>query len=246
MGPGARLPFFAASAAFFAAAWLLADRLEDTLFVPLDHPAIQYTGPTTDPVGRLAQRLASGKVKLAYAPNDAGYLPALLKELGIRTDSQVLVFSRTSIQSNRISPRAPRAIYFNDEVSVGYVQQGNALELASLDPTQGVVLYTIDPARTAQPALARRDDCLGCHQGPVTLGIPGFLISSVHPAVGRPGEEHGGAVMTDHRTPFSDRWGGWYVTGTHGMRNHLGNNPDLADPTLDITQSRRRHPAFRP
>lgn len=232
MGPGARLPFFVASAAFFtAAAWLLADRLEDTLFVPLDHPAIQYAGATTDPVGRFAQRLASGKVKLAYAPNDAGYLPALLKELGIRTDSQVLVFSRTSIQSNRISPQAPRAIYFNDEVSVGYVQQGNALEIASLDPTQGVILYTLDPTRDPRPALARRDDCLGCHQGPVTLGVPGFLISSVHPPNGRPGEEHGGAVMTDHRTPFSDRWGGWYVTGTHGATHHLGNNPDLADPT---------------
>ena len=235
MGPGARLPFFVASAVFFtAAAWLLADRLEDTLFVPLDHPAIQYTGATTDPVGRFAQRLASGKVKLAYAPNDAGYLPALLKELGIRTDSQVLVFSRTSIQSNRISPQAPRAIYFNDEVSVGYVQQGNALEIASLDPTQGVILYTLDPTRVQRPTLARRDDCLGCHQGPVTLGVPGFLISSVHPPNGRPGEEHGGAVMTDHRTPFSDRWGGWYVTGTHGAAHHLGNNPDLADPTRRI------------
>ena len=120
MSPRARRPLLAASAALFTcAAWLLADRLEDTLFVPLDHPAIQYTGATTDPVGRFAQRLASGRAKLAYAPNDMGYLPALLKELNIRADSQVLVFSRTSIQSNRISPQAPRAIYFNDESSVG-------------------------------------------------------------------------------------------------------------------------------
>jgi hypothetical protein len=29
--------------------------------------------------------------------------------------------------------------------------------------------------------------------------------------------------VTDHTTPFEDRWGGWYVTGTHGKMQHLGN-----------------------
>src|SRR5206468_4594648 len=27
----------------------------------------------------------------------------------------------------------------------------------------------------------------------------------------------------DDRTPFSKRWGGWYVTGAHGSIRHLGN-----------------------
>jgi hypothetical protein len=36
--------------------------------------------------------------------------------------------------------------------------------------------------------------------------------------------------MTDHRTPLSGRWGGWYVTGTHGSQTHLGNNTNLVDP----------------
>jgi hypothetical protein len=37
---------------------------------------------------------------------------------------------------------------------------------------------------------------------------------------------------TDHRTPFTERWGGWYVTGTHGAQRHLGNAiaPDPARP----------------
>jgi hypothetical protein len=226
----ARLPLLAAGATILlAAAVLLAERLEDTIFIPLDHPAILYAGATTDPVGRLAKRLADGQLKLDYAPNGWGYLPALLKELGISTDSQVLVFSRTSIQVERISPRTPRAIYFNDDSSVGYVQNGEALELTSLDPRQGVILYSLDPARSARPVIARRDDCLRCHQGPVTLAVPGLLISSVHPSAG-PGQEHGSAVMTDHRTPFSQRWGGWYVTGTHGAQTHLGNNRELVDP----------------
>ena len=32
-----------------------------------------------------------------------------------------------------------------------------------------------------------------------------------------------GSFTVDHRTPFADRWGGWYVTGTHGEMRHLGN-----------------------
>lgn len=211
------------------AAWLLADRLEDTFFIPLDHPAILYSGATADAVGNLGKRLESGQVKLEYAPT-GGYLAALLKQLAINTDSQVLVFSRTSIQAERISARTPRAIYFNDDTSVGYVQNGEVLELTSLDPKQGVILYSMEAARSPRPELARRDDCLRCHQGPVTLAVPGLLVSSVHPATGRPGEEHGNAFMTDHRTPFRERWGGWYVTGTHGAQYHLGNNPNLSDP----------------
>jgi hypothetical protein len=230
VGQRIRFPLLAAGAALLLlAAALLAERLEDTIFIPLDHPAILYAGATTDPVGRLAKRLADGQLKLDYAPNGWGYLPALLKELGISTDSQVLVFSRTSIQVERISPRTPRAIYFNDDSSVGFVQNGEALELASLDPRQGVILYSLDPARSPHPVLARRDDCLRCHQGPVTLAVPGLLISSVHPSAG-PGSEHGSAMMTDHRTPFSQRWGGWYVTGTHGAQTHFGNNRELVDP----------------
>jgi len=241
MGRRVRLLLPAAGAALLvgASTWLLADRLEDTFFIPLDHPAIQYAGATSDPVGRLVKSLASDQLKLDYAPNGWGYLPALLQELGIRADSQVLVFSRTSIQAARISPRTPRAIYFNDDSSVGYVQNGEALELASLDPKQGVILYSLDPARAQQPVLVRRDDCLRCHQGPVTLAVPGLLISSVHPASGRPGEEHGNAFMTDHRTAFNERWGGWYVTGTHGAQYHLGNNLGLADPIHPGASSRQ-------
>jgi hypothetical protein len=33
-----------------------------------------------------------------------------------------------------------------------------------------------------------------------------------------------GSFDVDHRTPFGDRWGGWYVTGTHGEIRHLGNS----------------------
>jgi len=211
-----------------AVGWGIAQQLEDTFYIPLDDPAIQYERrPLNDPVAGLQQRLERGEVKLDTAPNGLGYLPSVLKLLNINTDSQALVFSKTSTQTDRIGPRTPRAIYFNDEVTVGFVRDSDVLEIASLDPRQGVQFYVL--VRAAQPAFAESQGCLRCHQGAVTLGVPGFLVSSVHP-VSQTRSEHGNSFMTDHRTPLSGRWGGWYVTGTSGSQTHLGNNTNLVDP----------------
>jgi hypothetical protein len=217
--------------AALAAVVVLADRLEDTFYVPLDDPAIQYAAPASDSIAGLEKQLESGKAKLDYASNGWGYLPAVLKKLGINTDSQVLVFSRTSIQTSHISPRTPRAIYFNDDTAVGFVQNGDVLELSGLDPKQGAVFYSLDTEKSDRPEFARRDDCLRCHQGAPTMGIPGVLVSSVHPITDAEGRDsHGSAYITDDRTTFEERWGGWYVTGTHGSQVHLGNNLELTDP----------------
>src|SRR5580658_1529605 len=205
----------------------LADRLEDTFYVPLDDPAIQYAGPVSDPIARLEKQLESGKAKLDYAPGGWGYLPAILKQLDINIDSQALVFSRTSIQNTHISPRTPRAIYFNDDTAVGFVQNGELLELSAIDPRQGAVFYSLETEKTDRPEFARRDDCMRCHQGAPTMGIPGLMISSVHPITDAEAREsHGSAFITDDRTSLEERWGGWYVTGTTGTVVHLGNNPE--------------------
>ena len=208
--------------------WLLAQQLEDTFYVPLDDPAIQYGArPTDDPVTRLERQLKSGKAKLDFAPNGWGYLPSVLKLLDIHPDSQTLVFSKTSTQAEHIGPRTPRAIYFNDDVSVGFVRNSDILELAALDPKQGVQFYVLVNADQAE--FAASEGCLRCHQGAPTLGIPGLLISSIHPS-SQARQEHGNSFMTDDRTPLSERWGGWYVTGTTGSQTHLGNNTNLVDP----------------
>jgi len=105
------------------------------------------------------------------------------------------------------------------------------LELSAIDPKLGAVLYTLDTEKSDRPEFARRDDCLRCHQGAPTMGIPGILVSSVHPVTDAEAREsHGSAFITDDRTSFAERWGGWYVTGTHGSQVHLGNNPQLTDP----------------
>src|SRR6516162_3625101 len=222
--------FVAWSAALgLGAVWAVADRLEDTFYVPLDHPAIRYYQEPADPVARLQKRLENGQARLDFAPN-RGYLTTLLRELDINIDSQILVFSKSSIQTAHISPRTPRAIYFNDDVAVGYVQGGDVLELSALDPRLGIILYSLDSEKSEKPEFSRRDDCLRCHQGPVTMGVPGIFVSSLHPRTDELRDVHGSSFVTDHRTSFKDRWGGWYVTGTHGSATHLGNNVALVNP----------------
>ncbi len=199
--------------------------------ITIDHPAIHYSsGPFDNPVTRLQSQLESGKSQLDFVEGP-GYLPSLLKYLGVNVDSQALVFSKTSFQSQKISPRNPRAIYFADDVAVGYVPGGDVLELAALDPLQGVVFYTLATAKTNQPRFARREECLKCHQGPATFGVPGIFVGSVYPGpTGLP--DRSGAIITDHRTPFKDRWGGWYVNALRGEQPDRANSvaPDPEEP----------------
>jgi hypothetical protein len=197
--------------------------LDETAFVSATHPAIQYADRAhTDRAQKIAQQLESGKLKLEAAKDGTGYLASLLKALGVNADSQMLVFSKTSFQASRINPRNPRAIYFSDDVQVGYVRGTNLLEIASLDPRQGVMFYSFDQ-QSSPPRLDRRDICLECHQSPGTLGVPGLMIASVFPDGDGMPAFRGSQPLTDHRTRFDDRWGGWYVTGTHGDMRHNGN-----------------------
>jgi len=109
--------------AISAAMWALADSVDfDFPYIQLDHPAIQYDTQTADdPIARLQRQLDKGETTLEYDPNRLGYLPSLLKHLGVDVNSQMLVFSKSSFQGPKISPRAPRALYFNDNVAVGSI-----------------------------------------------------------------------------------------------------------------------------
>jgi hypothetical protein len=211
-----------AGLAFVTAAFAFGD-FDGSYILPLDHSAIQYnTATVTDRVAALQQRLRDEKVKLDYDERH-GYLSALLKALNVPESSQVLVYSKTSFQAPRISPRMARALYFTDDVFVGWVPNGDVLEIASVDPRQGVIFYTLDQAKGAKPRIDRRDECIQCHASGGTLGVPGLVVRSVY--VERSGMPlfHAGGFVTDHRSPLSQRWGGWYVTGTHGSQRHMGN-----------------------
>jgi hypothetical protein len=214
------------------AGWATGQGLGETALIPIDHPAIQYDArPLDDRITRLGRDLISGKVHLK-AGGDA-YLSSLIQALGVNPDSQTLVFSKTSFQAARIEPRNPRALYFNDDVMVGHVRGSDLLEVAALDPKQGVVFYSFNGA-SDPPSFDRRDACLQCHLSPGTLGIPGLLIASSYTDASGMPAFRGAQRMTDHRTPFEDRWGGWYVTGTHADMRHIGNavGHDSAHPEL--------------
>lgn len=211
-----------AGAALFTAARAIAD-LTGSYVVPLDDPAIQYaTRTVTDPVALFQRKLDRGEAKLEFH-QELGYLPSILKHLQVPVSSQVLVFSKTSFQAARIYPKIPRALYFNDSVSVGWVKGGDVVEIASADPRQGTIFYTLDQWPASSPQLARRDDCLQCHYNGSTLGVPGLLVRSVYPDSSGSPMFHLGTHVTDHRSPLKERWGGWYVTGTHGTQTHMGN-----------------------
>lgn len=197
--------------------------MDEHRWVPIDDPAINYEdAPVDDPIARLEKRLESGQAKLEYS-DEYGYLPSVLKNLDIHIDSQLLVFSKTSFQQPKIAPWSPRALYFNDNVAVGSVQHGDVLEFAALDPKQGVNFYTMDVKQVPKPEFDRRTDCLQCHQGTTTIGVPGIMVTSVFPSGDGTPAFRGAALETDDRTQFSDRWGGWYVTGTMGSERHMGN-----------------------
>src|SRR5687768_106811 len=137
--------------------------LSGSYLLPLEHDAIQYaTRPVADPISKLQRAIDAGQVKLQFTDR-AGYLESVLEALRVPLESQVLVFSKTSFQAPRIAPRLPRALYFNDSVSVGWVRYGDVLEFAAVDPKQGVIFYTLDQEESAKPRFERRDTCLQCH-----------------------------------------------------------------------------------
>jgi hypothetical protein len=188
----------------------------------LDHPAIEYsTRPVHDPVAALNAKLNRDQT-LAFEP-EHGYLKAVLDALVIPVESQIAVFAKNSFQQHMINPANARAIYFNDAVAVGWVRGGPLLEIASDDPEQGTIFYTLNQWKSERPRLKRHDDCLTCHESYDTLGVPGMLLRSVYPAPNGFVIRELGSYNVDHRVPFAHRWGGFFVTGKTDALGHLGN-----------------------
>lgn len=201
-------------------------------FLPFAGPPINYRSPANlrDPVTRLNQRLGRGEVRLSYDSRH-GYLPSVLELLKIPVSSQALVFSKTSLQLDHISPSTPRAIDFNDDVYVARVVGGKSLEVISFDPMQGAIFYVLSEHEDEEPRFERAQlDCVSCHIHAGTRSVPGVMIRSV--ATTASGSPQPGAPMrtVGHETPFDQRWAGWYVTGADpipGLGVGLANSVQL-------------------
>lgn len=193
------------------------------------HPAIDYRGQEPkDPLARLQADVMAGKVDLPF-DGEQGFLRSVLSALEIPVESQLLLFSKTGIQHPFTSPETPRALYFNDRVVVGYIPGAPVLEVASHDPRQGVMFYTLKQDG-AKPAFARPDRCLTCHLSANSMDVPGILVRSMFTGPDGRTMPQLGSFLVDHRTPMPQRWGGWYVVGAHGTSRHMG-NAMMTDPS---------------
>lgn len=188
-----------------------------------EQPPISYsqTAPA-GPVARLQAQLEAGEVRL-NRDSEQQFLRELLAKLAVPVESQVLVFSKTSHQNPYITPTTPRAVYFGDDVYLGWVQ-GGLVEVVDMSPTLGLTFYMLDHRDSTKPLkFERTASCLDCHASSRVNNLPGVLVRSVYPAANGQPILSQGSFVTGHASPLSERWGGWYVTGRHGEGRHLGN-----------------------
>lgn len=187
--------------------------------------SVGYPDNADDAAVDLQRRLDSGEAKLTFEPGQ-GYLRSLLQNLKIPESSQMLVFAKNSFQIDHISPQSPRALYFNDDVYVGFVPTGPFLEIAAEDPRLGPIFYTISREQSAKPKIESQTqtrNCIVCHDASSSDNpIPRLLMLSVLP---NPAGNalRAQSLLTNDQSPMNERWGGFYVTGTHGAQRHLGN-----------------------
>jgi hypothetical protein len=207
-----------------------------THMVPFDEGILNYNKATVhDPITDLQSFIDSGKATLDFS-GDHGYLDSVLSRLKVPRSSQVLVFSKTSFQRERISPATPRALFFNDDVYIGFIPGSPMLEISTADPKLGGVFYTLDQDRKSKPKFARQDQCLECHASAKSMGVPGHLLRSFITDESGVVDLKSGISTVNHRTPIEERWGGWYVTGKHGSQPHRGNLIGEAAFRLEETQ----------
>jgi hypothetical protein len=191
-----------------------------------EYPVIGYSGtPAHNPIARLQTRLLRGEVTLEFK-SPRGYLDSVLKNLAIDPSSQMLVYSKSSLQVERVNARTPRAIYFNDNTYAAWVQAVGLLEFVTMDSKLGPVFYTMTNQQDTPPGFGREVlRCLDCHDKFALQGggVPMFRVTSNYVDVnGLTLKPIAVSEVTD-QTPLALRWGGWYVSGRQGSQVHLGN-----------------------
>ena len=194
-----------------------------------EDPAIKYsTAPLANLVTDVNRKLQDGAIRLTFEGR-GGYLRSALDALQLPVDSQLLVFSRASLQGKQIGEQNPRAVFFNDRLALGWVRGGDVLEVAAHDAANGVVFYTLDQKEETSdpPQFKRGFICLGCHMAGDTLGVPGLLMFSTT----RPDTAQGVSLprFVDQADVLDRRFGGWFVTGSTGSARHMGNGAAALD-----------------
>jgi len=192
-----------------------------------EYPVIGYgkTAPA-DAFSAVMARIQSGELNLEHAPDGTGYLRSVLAALDIDASSQILVFSKTSLKQRFITPANPRSLFFNDSVYVGFVPGSSSLEIGAMDPVLGPVFFDFAQAPDAAERVKQETGrCLRCHDSYSLTGggVPRFMLSSGLAGTDGSIVSHEISEITTTATAIARRWGGLYVTGTHGDQPHMGN-----------------------
>lgn len=218
--------------AHLAATCLALDSYGQFVSLELEGEPLRYSQTQAkNRVSRLLAEIEAGRIALEY-DQQRGYLRSLLQHLGISEASQVLVFSKTSMQIQHISPRNPRAVYFNDDTYLGWIPGSSLIEISTNDPRLGAAFYTLKMTPGKPNIQQETYQCLACHATAMTQGVPGHTVRSGFPDYDGRFDVQRESFVTDEKSPFSQRWGGWYVSGSHGDMEHMG-NAYLRSGTLD-------------
>ncbi len=201
-------------------------------------PHDYWKRPLTDPFSVWLQKVAAGEEKVPGG-DEIAVMREFLRIFKVPVTSQMLVYSATSRQGI-ISPHRPRALYFAEELYIGYVP-GGRIEVASIDPAVGPVFHIFDFPGGERASLRadRSSKCMECHGGFDNHELPKLVIDSV--IVNR----QGGSLETwrteksGHGVPLSERFGGWHLTGTLPplTPNHANKVGQLSAGVLTITEN---------
>lgn len=189
----------------------------EILFREAPHKYLEYS--PDDRFARLQKALQKNEVKLDTA-DDKTFLASVLKALDVPVSSQLLVFSASSLQSEIINPRNPRALYFNEDTYIGYVP-GGKVEIIAMDPAMGAMFYIFERLRPGGgvPAITRSDKCFNCHAGNATRRVPGLIAESLLPMLSGASLETYRRDEQGHQIPLEKRFGGWHLTGQHHLKD---------------------------
>lgn len=209
--------------ALCALLWFVSCVRAEVTYRDWDLPPHNYFDRTpTDRFSVLKAKLEAGELGLERN-GERQFLLSLLRLLDIPASSQMLVFSTTSLQLSLINPSNPRALYFNEDIYLGFIP-GGRIEIVSLDPELGGVFYIFDIPKGDGPLrIERSKRCMNCHAGEDTGFVPGLSIKSVLPGISGGSIDSFRRERTGHDIPLSERFGGWYLTGADDFTNHWGN-----------------------
>lgn len=191
-----------------------------------------------DRFAALRQQVEAGRVTLDTT-DDKAFLASILKALDVPESSQLLVFSASSLQSEIINPRNPRALYFNEDTYIGWVP-GGKVEIISMDPELGAMFYIFEKLRPGGgvPPITRSEKCFNCHAGSATRRVPGLIAESLLPMASGASLETYRHDEQGHHIPLGDRFGGWHLTGGHHLREHHANLMGTSVPGRGIEKQK--------